>query len=51
MRPDTQRKSRSHLWQEWKYLVGSENPRGTIKDAVKKMYSETLVQSGHKQWR
>lgn len=51
MRPDTQRKPCSHLLQEWKCLVWSENLRGIIKDAVKKMCSETLVQSGPKHWR
>lgn len=51
MRPDPQRKPCSHLLQEWKYLVWSENLRGIIKDAVKKMCSEILVQSGPKHWR
>lgn len=51
MRPDTHIKPCSHLWQEWKYAVGSENPGGTIKDAVKKRYLETLVQNGYEQWR
>ena len=51
MRPDTQRKPCSHLLQEWKINVWSETLRGIIKDAVKKMCSETLVQSEPKHWR